>query len=469
MRKTLGGRLVDEIITEEKEAMRKTFLIGVLAALMLFAFTACEQNMPSTPLYGAQVESITVAEQPVYIVMPSLTNVTDTIDPSVIKFAVKYNDGKVYTYTGAQLGLTAASVNGGATVNALTKTITVKLDEDGKYTFYPQVKAYEPTAAVIDLASIENQPVEIQKDKAVTYNVDVTVSSNGGAKVFEIPFKTLASDVNDIIKDNKLEAGDTFTVTAEYASNIAKHLTENPLLDITFEGSVSVIVVDGTETKIDHIVAKQNGTIYADITGMAGNKTLTQASITVTAYDKDGNVLSGNDITGFTTSVYDENNVKFNDAYTWKKAGTYKVTVKYANADGSKSFSYPMELKISEDYPIAFEVSQKNSETPVDGHFTEKYKYIPGEPITFDTSKFDMKVTAWKSNASTTYAEDDEPDYTVEWKASPSVIPYDITLSGTEGSKTGTYKINFETVIDGEVVTAQWASSDNGVTVVEKR
>ena len=56
-----------------------------------------------------------------------------------------------------------------------------------------------------------------------------------------------------------------------------------------------------------------------------------------------------------------------------------------------------------------------------------------------------------------------------EWKASPSVIPYDITLSGTEGSKTGTYKINFETVIDGEVVTAQWASSDNGVTVVEKR
>ena len=48
--------------------MRKSILIGVLAALMLFAFTACEQNMPSTPLYGAQVESITVAEQPVYIV-----------------------------------------------------------------------------------------------------------------------------------------------------------------------------------------------------------------------------------------------------------------------------------------------------------------------------------------------------------------------------------------------------------------
>ena len=462
-----GGRLVDEIITEEKEAMRKTFLIGVLAALMLFAFTACEQNMPSTPLYGAQVESITVAEQPVYICMPQV--LTDTIDPSVIKFAVKYNDGKVYTYTGAQLGLTAASVEGGATVNALTKTIKVQLDANGMYTFYPQVKAYEPTAAVIDLSSIEDQPMEIQKDTAVNYNVDVTVSSNGGAKVFEIPFKTNASDVNDIIEDNKLDAGDTFTITAEYASSIAKNLTENPLLDITFEGSVSVIVVDGTETKIEHITAKQNGTIYADITGMTGNKTLSQASITVTAYDKDGNVLSGDDVSGFTASVYDENNVKFNDGYTWKKAGTYKVTVKYANADGSKSFSYPMELKVSEDYPIAFEVSQKNSETPVDGHFTEKYKYIPGEPIEFDTSKFEMKVTAWKSNASTSYADDVAPDYSVEWKANPSVIPYDITLSGTEGSKTGNYKINFETVIDGDVVVAQWGSGDNGVPVVEKR
>ena len=38
--------------------MKKSILIGALAVLMLVAFTACENNAPTTPLYGKAVESI---------------------------------------------------------------------------------------------------------------------------------------------------------------------------------------------------------------------------------------------------------------------------------------------------------------------------------------------------------------------------------------------------------------------------
>lgn len=443
---------------------KKGILIGVLAVLMLVAFTACEQN-PSTPLYGAQVESVTVAEQPVYMIIPAGLGVQDTIDPSVIKFAVKYNDGKVYTYTGAQLGLEASDVEGGATVDAATKTIKVSLDEDGKYVFYTQVKAFAPTSAVIDLSSVKDQPLLIQKGQDVKYDAKVNVSADSAAKEFTFEITTTDDEIAKIIDDNDLDVGDTFEVSADYATTIAsKNLVDNPFIDVTFTGKLAVKVVDGTESKIADITPKQGAAIYAALEGMTGgNTTLKQAAISVEAFDKDGNKLSGTDVEGFAIYVYDNKGVKMNDAYTWKESGSYDVTVKYAKGD--VSFEKAFKIVVSDDYPTAYSVKQVASEAldPVTNKPTKVHQFILGEDIT--TTGFEFTPTAWKSTAK--YGDDVEPEFEMpSWKANPGKIPTDVTLNGTEGEKTGTYTPSFEAVVDGELATATWTGS--AVPVVQK-
>ena len=161
---------------------------------------------------------MTVAEQPLYIAIPTGVGSVDTIDPSVIKFNVKYNDGKVYTYTGAQLGITANDVKDGATVDALTKTIVVKLDKAGKYTFYPQVKAYAATGATIDLSSIEG-PVEIEDAKKVTVPVKATVASAGGSKEFDYSFEVKAADISTLTTlASSGKVGDVYNISSEFTT-----------------------------------------------------------------------------------------------------------------------------------------------------------------------------------------------------------------------------------------------------------
>ena len=455
--------------------MKKGILIGVLAALMLFAFTACEQKTPNSPLYGAQVESVTVAEQPLYIAIPTGVGSVDTIDPSVIKFNVKYNDGKVYTYTGAQLGITANDVKDGATVDALTKTIVVKLDKAGKYTFYPQVKAYAATGATIDLSSIEG-PVEIEDAKKVTVPVKATVASAGGSKEFDYSFEVKAADISTLIKDNELKTGSTFTVTAEYATTLGKAFIETAKakgLELAFTGSVDVIVVDSTATKIDHISAKLNDNtiIFADVKGLASGakKTIADTDITVTKYDKDGNVVTESDYTKVT--IHDNRGVMYDAGYTWKEADTYTVIVKLSTADGSKSFSCEMELPIISDYPTAYTVKQIASENSgADGKPTTMHVYKQGEPIVVSKSIFEFAPSAWKSGVGASYTAETMPKYTEPtWTANPSVIPYDLTLDKTDTDETkyAEYQINFEAVVDGSVIKAGWGTSA-GVKVVAK-
>ena len=454
--------------------MKKGILIGVLAALMLFAFTACEQKTPNSPLYGAQVESVTVAEQPLYIAIPTGVGSVDTIDPSVIKFNVKYNDGKVYTYTGAQLGITANDVKDGADVDALTKTIVVKLDKAGKYTFYPQVKAYAATGATIDLSSIEG-PVEIEDAKKVAVPVKATIASAGGSKEFDYSFEVKATDISKLIKDNELKAGSTFTVTAEYATTLGKTMIDTAKamgLELAFTGSVDVTVVDSAATKIDHISAelKDNTIIFADVEGLASGakKTIATADIIVTKYAKDGSVVTESDYD--TVTIHDNRGVMYDADYTWKEADTYTVIVKLSNDEG-ESFSCEMELPIISDYPTAYTVEQLNSENAgSDGKPTTKHVYKQGEDIVINNRLFKFTPSGWKSGTGASYTAETMPKYTEPtWTANPSVIPYDLELNKTDTDETkyAEYKINFEAVVDGSVITAGWGSSA-GVKVVAK-
>ena len=440
--------------------MRKSILIGVLAALMLFAFTACEQNMPSTPLYGAQVESITVDEQPVYIV-----GFDSEIDPTVIKFSVNYNDGKSYVYTGSQLGLTNDKP---VSVTGLSNSVTVSID-DGKYTFYPIVKAYAPTGMTIDFSA--EKPYEISSSTALAIDYKMTVASAGGPKDYSIEDEEIfdANQVEKLIADNNLEAGDSLAVTIDTIKAI---LGENADFDsvadiaeqygftIAVNGSFEVTVADPNATKINTIEVKQANKIYPVLKGMTvgtAKTKLSEAGLSIIAYDKDGVVLSASDTTGFTASYYDKDGVKFNNDYTWKEAGEYKVNVKYVKGDIEISGSFT--LVVSEDYPTVYTVTQKGTEG---ADKDEMYQFEPTDPI--DNMKYyDIKPSTWASGATAYTDEDIQPDYAaVNWTVAPSNIPADFLGSSESGKFAPTLVSNIEGVI------ANWAQND-GLSVVKER
>ena len=80
--------------------MRKSILIGVLAALMLFAFTACENQVPNLPVQGGKdVANITVTSTTVY----AGQDYTETV-PAVV--SIVYKDGTTTDNVAVQLTVT---------------------------------------------------------------------------------------------------------------------------------------------------------------------------------------------------------------------------------------------------------------------------------------------------------------------------------------------------------------------------
>ena len=153
--------------------MRKSILIGVLAALMLFAFTACE-NSAST--YKIPVGITAEASNTEYLV-------GEYTDPSTITAAVRFSDGSTQTFTGTQLGIPAQK-----TSKAEVLPVTVaygasygvssegKPEATGGVGTYVNLYVYS-----VDSAAISNLPTTAAYDgKIDTTGVAVTVTYNHG-------------------------------------------------------------------------------------------------------------------------------------------------------------------------------------------------------------------------------------------------------------------------------------------------
>ena len=88
--------------------MRKSILIGVLAALMLFAFTACEAQVPNLPVQGGKdIANITVTSTTVY----AGKSYTDTV-PAVV--SIVYKDGTTTDNVAVQLTVTGNVAKAGS-------------------------------------------------------------------------------------------------------------------------------------------------------------------------------------------------------------------------------------------------------------------------------------------------------------------------------------------------------------------
>ena len=450
---------------------KKGILIGVLAVLMLMAFTACEQS-PTTPLYGKQVDNITVASQPDYIIN------YDSIKGADVKLTVNYNDGSSSSYTAAEL-----KYSGNDKVTAADTPITVKLN-DQNYTVL--VKAYEKESEKINLGASEAGEYDLVAGK-FTNNTDgsldmvKTVAYNGGkTKNYAVSVSDEALNVyTEVVKaylateaGEDVEAGDSVTISKEviigwltsaaeetgisipqsYIDEISKNFDENYIgsWTVKFNKNSSAVSLKVTINKDAEFFANSEWPISTIL------KNMTFASV-----NGEGKATKITEDDGWVFSVE-----KYTDNYNFDTVGTKTVTIvaTKANDEGEADDvvikAEDVKIEIINDYPVEYTVSQnKNAKEEYD-------EYAWKEQI--KASNFTFTASAWAS-CYEDYKDDPAegelktPTYTKPtFTAVPSIIP-----EGT--STTGLYEIPF---IASDESVVEWATTGGegleGVTVVEK-
>ena len=148
--------------------MKKSILIGALAVLMLVAFTACNQQMPT---YKIPVGMTAEASKTEYLE-------GEYVDPSTITATVKFSDNSTQTINGTSLGIAAEKM--GATVKPITVFYGVTTDandkENGGVSATVNLTGYAVTSA-----AVSNLPTSAASDGTIdTEGVSVTVSYGNG-------------------------------------------------------------------------------------------------------------------------------------------------------------------------------------------------------------------------------------------------------------------------------------------------
>ena len=396
--------------------MKKVF-IGVLAALMLFAFTACENSTPNTPLYGKSVMAVTLTEQPDYIVG------YDTIKPEDLKVRVTYNDNSYTDYTGVEL---KASVSGNLIDNELTAVgITVPgvvVDSTNGVGYSVTVKAYQPDKAniTVDVSGAEQKTIALTASEISLEGVTATVPyGNGSSKTY---------DVEKVFGQDKITFGGKTVADFGYKAGAEVNVAE------ALEGKANAT--------ISGLLDKVTGTWTVKVTEKEiQNVTITQVVTSATDEIFSGNLLSKVNYKGTITFNDGSTPVEFTKAsktgitveftkhqetYPITASGSFAVKVTYTSGDFSDSYETTLPVNVQADYPIAFEAA-----TPKANLAEGANKYIAGETV--NLSNYDFKVKTWASGTQYNDSTNKAP-FTVS--AADFKTPDPIKYGVTAGSKT---------------------------------
>ena len=208
--------------------MKKVF-IGVLAALMLFAFTACEQSMPSYK----QVEYVTLSQEQNFIEGQPLS-------AAAFNVTVHYLDGSVEDFDGeGRVSFT------GATNNAAATGVKAEVTFAGDFSDSINVKVVEPSAftATVTAADVVRQYVAVSgsDDTYAPKEAAVTLKVTGATLTGENASWTLTADeaekVVSVPSDVKLSSAEQETVGA-----VSKEVTLTLTADETIEYKTTVSV-----------------------------------------------------------------------------------------------------------------------------------------------------------------------------------------------------------------------------------
>ncbi len=413
--------------------MKRTILIGVLAALMLFAFTACENNTTTG------VEQLIVTKIEVTSEAPSLFDGEDFDDSALTVVATRL-DGTTFDVPASDYEFTAVTAT--AKEAELTKVGTVK------YTGFSYDGA-EPTADVEAYVYTPDKVV-VEGDVASYYYTTANAATSAyDAKAYKVKLQALDTDNTTVIYERELnyvadeDSSWTATADSEYSVTV-KTPAQVASANVAGSGTVEFKSAIGSnltasKTALFQLDVAQGITVAVkdDVEFIAGDtidKTAEEANFTVTR-----NYLSGYtedvDASDFTL----EFTVSGSGLSTYPAAGS-SVTVK------AKVGDFEAETTIS---TIANYIESFTAKYGTSPSYAEVVK--PGDAL---VDEYVEITPVW---AGTTKPADFKPTYTISDNATmPSTVAesgswvFTVTLTNAESKADPAYM----TVNAGATTTA---------------
>ena len=328
----------------------KKFLVGIVAALMLFAFVACDNSVPTVSFKDVSYVEIKQVND---LIVGETAKTTD------FQVVVNYTEGDPIIIPGNENNIDLTTTAGFATYkgdspfkNVYGQTVPVVPVAVEKQTIV-SVSANVSTVELVENTSSASSTVEspVLADPEALSDLEITLTGDAGAtRTFtaedilnkEITFVfSLYKDGKMLDRDYELKADETYNVTLDeyrFADDGAPDAAFNPGL----ETGVTVNVVEATEGPtevISGIQAKYTVTrtgeedpIAKDVTSLSGVKLFIGDEVTITLYniaqfgDKD---TSAPITTGY---EYVDDNEKADISFT---SGVATVTVKAAAQSGT--------------------------------------------------------------------------------------------------------------------------------------
>ena len=408
--------------------MRKSILIGVLAALMLFAFTACENGAPTSPLYGKEIQGVSPVSAPDYVA-------GEKIDPSAITLRVNFNDNTYAEFKGSELGM---KLDTALVAGSNAATVTVAGQE-----YVVNVNAYAVEGFNVDFSTIKAETVIIDSTTEVsTDGATIDVVYNGGKTKEAVKaiidsdsvlseFATLPIAAFGITGWEDVKDGQTFTFTVPAAN--ASSTDPDSGLTYTFTGSKTVtakIAEVGTYTTP---VIKQTNEVFtvAADSDDASKNTLAKVEYDVSfSVTKEGKTIP---VTFKSTALGD-----WSVSFPGKYAAGYKLTkstetieVVFTNATDYPGLEVKGELTVTTtaDYPLNITVAEAEGK--------DKETYAAGALV--PASNFSFTATgAWASGK--TYADDEAKKN----ELSSSLFEADNIKKLTADTEDKSYMVQFE-------------------------
>ena len=430
--------------------MKKVF-IGVLAALMLFAFTACEQQMPTYK----EVSYIEVEQTGDFVI-------GQVFDASKFTVTANFTDGSSSVVKGATVALAdGESWANGAEVEAtfkangqdFTNSTTAKISSDITSISITGDGLKVTTQGLANIQSVfDALKADIKSGKRVlsvtTSNGSATFSTADYANfeskyVVTVDADITEEDVQDAIDNEDLSALSnialTFTIT-DRADSIAV-ATDVP-------SNLTISLVEATPAagaKIASVAVTQTNEVFAI------NDTLADVEYAVVAtYD---DAAQTKVILDAYTLTFDDYNTAFklSDTENAPEDNEYAVTVKV----GDKEYKSTLTVATTADYPVAITVSTKDSDPDEDGKQVKTY--AAGDTIA--VGDFDYKVTKWASGYS--YKTNEEPENGFTASSDITVTPASVKKAQPDGP----YAVSFKYTATGAADNDQ-ATTVSGVSTV---
>lgn len=391
--------------------MKKSILVGVLAAMMLFAFTACDNSTPEAPIYGnATVVGASLASAPDYLE-------GEKLDPSEITVNVLLNVGDPIAYNGTEMGIVVGDddiLSAGANTVAVTIPGT-----ELKYDI--TVYAYEIEAVTVNLNPVQTT-ISLSEPKLSLEGISASITYGGG-KTMTKTVPASAMPVDELVQGKK--NGEVIDLGA-YLKEMAEEVED---FEITVNGNWKLTVSDVAKTVRNVTITPNNKVEFFTV---GSNTKLTADTFdftaTITYSDNTTDVLTKAELAEANGYGYEILNLGTSGVTFSKDLTSFTLKVAIVDEDNEDALiGTVQDVKISatEDYPTKFKVTQvKKTDKPSENEYT----YWIGDD--FAPQEFVFEITEMASKK-TLADEDKKIEYSDFKVVSPSKIKDGYTAEGT--------------------------------------